>query len=82
MSEEILICEHRVSCEYWHEITRDVWRAKITHTEIRKGRQYGGAVVDEIASEPGTRYDDFMRAVRDKVRKGIALFWCNEGLRI
>lgn len=76
-----LVCEHRVSCQYWHNVATDVWHAKIIHTELRQGRQYGGEVVDEITSEPGARYDDFKRAATDKARKGMALFWTNGGLR-
>lgn len=76
-----VICEHRVTLHYWHDVLSDTWQGKIIHTELRQGRQYGGEVVKEIVSEPGTKYDDFKKLATDQAKAQMALFWTNEQFR-
>ncbi len=64
-----------VRVEVHHDLKTSVWHAKIIHTEERRGKQYGGAAVQEIASKPDTGYDEFMQAIRQQVKKDLDIYW-------
>jgi hypothetical protein len=73
--EATVPCGHAVKLKYWFDHAEQTWRAKLTFTEQRCGKQYGGAVVSEFAARKGTEYKAFMALVRQKAGEQIRLFW-------
>lgn len=68
-------CGHSVKLKYWFDQKEDAWRAKLTFTEERGGKQYGGAVTSEVVANKGTEHKAFMGMIRQKAIEEIRTFW-------
>jgi len=69
---------HNLNVETWCDQKTNTWHAKLTWTETRQGKQYGGACVTEITYKSANwrrAYTRFMTKVRKQVIKDINYHW-------
>jgi hypothetical protein len=64
-------CSYCVKVDYWFDAATDKWHARVTHTEHRANRQYGGASVQEIESGRNVSWHAFIAQVRRHVAKEL-----------
>lgn len=66
---------YQVKLEYFYDRKGEEWRAKITWTEHRCGKQYGGAVVQEMKGHKDCSATHFMRLCREQVAREMRIYW-------